>query len=202
MYRGQGKDRMRQDLNSVQAYQSIFKHIRSVSQASWCSSTLLFIDSHARLTSLKLNTHDTHIHIHAIQAIYFTAMDPFDQEMGPTREFRQHFRKLLTETRHGDVSYHEVDILLDLITRSAETLREQRKLSKDTSEEHIYRKLFESLGPMGGSGSNGAKAAAAAAAVAAGGGAGADGKAISGGSGGSGSPGPDAPPKPPSSSSL
>lgn len=31
-HRGQGKDRMRQDLNSVQAYQSIFKHIRSVSQ--------------------------------------------------------------------------------------------------------------------------------------------------------------------------
>ena len=105
-------------------------------------------------------------------------------------------------TDQFQVSYHEVDILLDLITRSAETLREQRKLSKDTSEEHIYRKLFESLGPMGGSGSNGAKAAAAAAAVAAGGGAGADGKAISGGSGGSGSPGPDAPPKPPSSSSL
>ena len=31
-------------------------------------------------------------------------MDPFDgPDMGPTREFRQHFRKLLSETRHGNV---------------------------------------------------------------------------------------------------
>jgi hypothetical protein len=30
-------------------------------------------------------------------------MDPGDTEMGPTREFREHFRKLLTETRHGNV---------------------------------------------------------------------------------------------------
>jgi len=44
-----------------------------------------------------------------------------------------------------------VDILLELITRSADTLREQRKHSKDTSEEEIYRKLFESLGPAGNS---------------------------------------------------
>lgn len=51
-----------------------------------------------------------------------------------------------------------MDILLDLITRSAETLREQRKLSKDTSEEYIYRKLFESLGPVGGLGSKAASA--------------------------------------------
>lgn len=36
-HRGQGKDRMRQDLNSVQAYQSIFKHIRSVSQVNMCA---------------------------------------------------------------------------------------------------------------------------------------------------------------------
>ena len=28
---------MRQDLNSVQAYQSIFKHIRSVSQVNMCA---------------------------------------------------------------------------------------------------------------------------------------------------------------------
>lgn len=131
-------------------------------------------------------------------------MDPFDQEMGPTKEFRQHFRKLLTETRHGDVSYHEVDILLDLIARSADTLREQRKLSKDTSEEHIYRQLFESLGPMrGGAGAaaaaqqgGGAKAAAAAG----GGGAGADGKGGgTDGGGGGGGPGPAGTPKPPSS---
>lgn len=142
----------------------------------------------------------THVHTHMrTQAIYFTAMDPFDQEMGPTKEFRQHFRKLLTETRHGDVSYHEVDILLDLITRSAETLREQRKLSKDTSEEHIYRQLFESLGPKGGGAGtataaqqgSGAKAVAAAA-VAGGGGAGADGKGgdTDGGSGSAGKPKP------------
>lgn len=120
-------------------------------------------------------------------------MDPFDQEMGPSKEFRQHFRKLLTETRHGDVSFHEVDILLDLITRSADTLREQRKLSKDTSEEHIYRQLFESLGPTRG----GAKAAAAAAGG--GGGAGADEKGSGTDGGGGGGPGPAGTPKPPSS---
>ncbi len=42
--RDQGKDRMRQDLNSVQAYNNIFKHIRSISQVrslDVCFSTLL-----------------------------------------------------------------------------------------------------------------------------------------------------------------
>lgn len=38
------------------------------------------------------------------QAIFMTATDPFDKEMGPTPEFRDHFRKLLSETRHRDVS--------------------------------------------------------------------------------------------------
>lgn len=33
-----------------------------------------------------------------------TAMDPLDKEMGPTPEFREHFRKLLSEMRHREVS--------------------------------------------------------------------------------------------------
>ena len=87
--------------------------------------------------------------------------------MGQTKEFRNHFKRLLAETRHTEVSYHEVDILIDLINRvsgekgcsvdaltrlskfalirlslqSADVLREQRKHSQDTSEELIYRKV-------------------------------------------------------------
>lgn len=102
--RGQGRDRMRQDLNSVNAYQSIFKHIRSVSQVRRSLGRPvippLFPPCGSQPRSSLLPHHTTPPN----QAIYLTAMDPFDQEMGPTREFREHFRKLLTETRHGDVS--------------------------------------------------------------------------------------------------
>eukprot|EP00624_Nannochloropsis_granulata_P001036 evm.model.NODE_14694_length_7698_cov_13.089114.3 len=108
--RGHGKDRMRQDLQSVAAYQSIFKHIRSVSQA-----------------------------------IYQTSVDPTDVNMSDTKEFRAHFKKLLTDYRHYDVSWQEVDVLLEVIRTSAEQLRQQKLYSDETSEEKIYRKLFESL---------------------------------------------------------
>lgn len=39
------------------------------------------------------------------------------------------------------VSFHEVDILLGIMMSSAETLREQQRTSKDTSEEEVYRKV-------------------------------------------------------------
>ena len=130
--RGHGKDRMRQDLQSVAAYQSIFKHIRSVSQA-----------------------------------IYQTSIDPTDVEMGNTKEFRAHFKRLLTDYRHHDVSWQEVDVLLEVIRTSAEQLRQQKLYSDETSEEKIYRKLFESLAAqdraglgakLGGTGGPGAAA--------------------------------------------
>lgn len=108
--RGHGKDRMRKDLQSVAAYQSIFKHIRSVSQA-----------------------------------IYQTGVDPTDVDMSDSKEFRAYFKKLLTDYRHYDVSWQEVDVLLEVIRTSAEQLRQQKLHSDETSEEKIYMKLFESL---------------------------------------------------------
>lgn len=92
------------------AYQSIFKHIRSVSQA-----------------------------------IYQTSIDPTDVEMGNTKEFRAHLKKLLSNFRLRDVTWQEVDVLLNVIRKSADQLRQQKLYSDETSEEKIYRKLFESL---------------------------------------------------------
>ncbi len=128
--RGHGKDRMRQDLDSVVAYQTIFKHIRSVSQA-----------------------------------IYQTSIDPTDVEMGNTPAFRVYLRDLLKQYRHYDVSWQEVDVLLDVIRTSADQLRQQKMYSDETSEEKIYRKLFESLAQNGDKKKMATAAAAAAAAA-------------------------------------
>lgn len=125
--RGQGRDRMRQDLNSVQAYQSIFKHIRSVSQVSPQSAVFVSLPSSTASPVLAdcfdRTPHASFSFHHCLsraladptnaclptffssqQAIFMTAMDPLDKEMGPTPEFREHFRKLLSEMRHREVS--------------------------------------------------------------------------------------------------
>ena len=108
--RGHGKDRVRRDLQSVAAFQSIFKHIRSVSQA-----------------------------------IYQTSLDPKEVAMGKTKESRAYFRKMLSAHRNYEVSWEEVDVLMDVLGASADQFRQQQKYSDETSEATIYRKLFESL---------------------------------------------------------
>jgi hypothetical protein len=45
------------------------------------------------------------------------ATDTTDVEMGRTAEFRDHFRRLLTDFRQKEVHWAEVDVLLDLMDK-------------------------------------------------------------------------------------